>query len=283
MLFATATALGLGVAPGCSPNPTPIASAASPAKQQVDELVQALTPIAGDLTSDLRDRHFHRGEELKAKAMAGPREVGLAALERLRQGAPLGDDQLPIQEIERGLLAVGAHAAPDDARPLLENLVLQYWPSLSLRTEALICLADTSPARALEILEPWVTKAKLNQTTPPAEFIVKAWVAACEKTGRSPVPELADIATNLFYDQTGRVRAVKTLGRYKDPLATQALSAILIESTGDGYLRRMAAQGLRDTLPTETACDIFRKVADREADQNLLLFLLDLLEKSCGR
>ena len=86
-----------------------------------------------------------------------------------------------------------------------------------------------------------------------------------------------------FYDETARIKATKALGQYKDPLATQAISSILIESTGDGYLRRMAAQGLHDTLPGETSCDIFRRVADREADMNLLRFLLDMLEKNCGR
>lgn len=284
--IAAAAVVGVGLMGprlgGCSPSPAPLA-AATPAQQQIDELIAALTPIAADLTSNVKDRHLHRAQELKARAMAGPREVGLVALERLRRGAPPGDDGLPIQEVEQGLLAVASHAAPEDARPLLENLVLQYGPSLSLRTEALLCLADTSPARALEILAPWVTKAKPNQTMPPAEFIVDAWITACTKTGRSPVPELADVATNLFYDETARIKATKALGQYKDPLATQALSAILIESTGDGYLRRMAAQGLHDTLPGETSCDIFRRVADREADMNLLRFLLDMLEKNCGR
>lgn len=275
-----ATALGWGVS--CNPTPTPSVSAATPAERQIEELVEALTPLPGDLTSDIKDRHLHHAQELLAKAKAGPRELGLAALARLRRGAPPGDDGLPIQDVERGLLAVGAYAAPDDARPLLENLVLNYGPSLSLRTEALINLSETSPARTLEILAPWVRKAKPNQTMPPAEFIVRAWVTACEKTGRSPVPELADVATNLFYDETGRIAATKLLGKYKDPLATQALSAILVESTGDGYLRRMAAQGLRETLSSETLCEVLRKVADREMDMNMQRFLVDMIEKSCG-
>lgn len=268
---------------GCERAPAPVVSAETPYGKQIEELVQALTPLPADLTSDLLDRHLHRGQELLAQAKAGPRELGLAALQRLREGAPAGDDGLPVQEVERGLLQVGAYAAPDDARPLLENLVTQYGPSLHLRTEALICLADTSPARALELLKPMVTKARPNQTMPPAEFIVRAWVTACEKTGRSPVKELVDVATNLFYDPTARVAAVKLLRNYEDPLARQALTTILIESTGDGYLRRMAAQGLRDTLSPEEACAIFRQVADREADLNMLKFLADLLEKNCGR
>ncbi|MBI5364987.1 MAG: hypothetical protein HZA53_17550 [Planctomycetes bacterium] len=281
--LATALCALLGTAWLACAKPKGAAPASSPTQVQLDELVKALTPLPADLTSNLLDQHLHRGQELLAAAKAGPRELGIAALQRLRQGAPKGDDGLPIQEVERGLLQAAAYSAPDDARPLLENLVLQYGPTLHLRTEALICLADTSPARALEILEPMVTKARPTQTMPPAEFIVRAWVTACTKTGRSPVKELADVATNLFYDQTGRTAAVKLLGDYADPLAIQALTAILVESTGDGYLRRMATQGLVRQLSREDACSVFLKVADREADQNMLLFLRDVLEKNCGR
>lgn len=285
-------ALAFGVAPGagagCGPSnaasgtATP-GSARTPAEQQVDELVEALVPLPLDLTSDILDRHWHHGQELLANAKAGGREVGLAALQRLRQGAPQDEKGIPYQNVELGLLATAAYAAPDDARPLLDALITQYGAGMHLRTEALIYLADTQPAHALELIEPWVTKTRPNQTMPPAEFIVASWAHACDLTGRSPVPQLADVATNLFYDQTGRVRAVKLLGKYKDPLGAQALQAILIESTGDGYLRRMAAQSLRDTLPREDACAILRVVSQREADLNMLKFLADLLEKHCGQ
>ena len=126
-----------------------------------------------------------------------------------------------------------------------------------------------------------VAKAHPNRTQPPAEFIVRSWVTACDHTGRSPVPELADVATNLFADETARILAVKELGHRPEPLALQSLQAILIESTGDGYLRRMAAQGLRDSLPKESGCEIFERVASREADLNFAQFLADLLQKHC--
>lgn len=269
---------------GCGPSGQAASKAGkSPEVAQIDELVEALTPIAPDLTSDILDRHWHHGQELLAKAKAGPRAVGLVALQRLREGAPKDEKGVPIQPVELGLLSVAAHAAPEDARPLLEALVLQFGPSLYLRTEALLCLAETSPQRALEILEPMVTKARPTQTMPPAEFIVGAWIIACDKTGRSPVKELADVATNLFYDETARIKATKELGKRKEPLAAKALSAILIESTGDGYLRRMASQGLRDVLSREDACEIFRQVFDREADENMKRFLLDMIEKNCGK
>lgn len=279
VLFGTPALVG-----GCGPsNAAPATPGArTAAEKQIDELVEALVPLPLDLTSDILDRHFHHGQELLAKAKAGGRAVGLAALQRLREGAPQDEKGVPYQNVELGLLAAAAYAAPEDARPLLDALITQYGAGMHLRTEALLYMADTQPAHTLELIEPWVTKTRPNQTMPPAEFIVASWEHACELTGRSPVPQLADVATNLFYDQTGRVRAVKLLGKYRDPLGAQALQAIVIESTGDGYLRRMAAQSLRDSLSQEDACAIFRIVAQREADLNMLKFLSDLLEKHCG-
>jgi hypothetical protein len=45
----------------------------------------------------------------------------------------------------------------------------------------------------------------------------------------------------------------------------------------------MAAQGLRDTLSREDGCEVFKKVAEREADLNFIEFLRDLIEKNCSR
>ncbi len=258
----------------------PAVAVAPAARQQIEELIEALKPLSPDLTSDILDRHFHLGQERLARAKSSSREVGLAALQRLREGAPTDKEGVPIQPVEIGLLQAAAHAAPEDTRPLLEALVTQSGQSLYLRTEALLCLADTSPNRALEILEPMVTKARPNQTMPPAEFLVGAWITACGHTGRSPVKELADVATNLYYDETARIKAVKALRNYREPLASQTLMAMLIESTGDGYLRRMAAQGLLQLLSREDACRVLNTVLSREADPDLIRFLQDMIEKN---
>ncbi len=268
-----AAALG----PGCSDR----ASASDSAKAvtpeaRVQELVEVLTPLDATVTSDVLDQKFLRGQELLAELRAAGPDVGRAALRALGSG-----DHQPI-DIERGLLDIASHAAPQETRPLLESLVTEYGPSLALRTEAVMLLAETSPQRAIEILEPIVARSRSSQTLPAGEFLVKSWVIACEKTGRSPVKELARVATDLFQEQAARIRATKELGRHDDPLATKALQAILIESTGDGYIRRMAVQGLRNTLPRESACAVFQRVAEREADMNFAKFLADTLEKHCA-
>jgi hypothetical protein len=260
-------------------NPAQAAQESAATQARLAELVAALTPLKTTETSDVTDKKFLQGQKLLAELRAGGRDVGLEALRVLRI-TPTKDTPRPLA-VERGLLDVAAHAAPEDARPLLAALVTQYGASLELRTEATLLLAETSPAAAIEVLEPMVAKARPTQTWPPQEFLVQAWVNACEKTGRSPVKELADVATNLFMDETARIRATKELGKHTEPLATQALQAILVESTGDGYLRRMAAQGIRDSLPAESACAIFEKTAEHEADMNFAKFLADLLDKNC--
>lgn len=264
-------ALTAGSCREATPPPPPMSPEA-----RVAELVQALTPIQETVTSDITDAHFHRGMELTAELSAAGPEVGRAALRALQAR------QEKVVAVERGLLTVAAKAATQDSLPLLENLVSQYGPSLDLRTEAALLLGEVAPERALPILEPMVLRRVRNQTTPPVEFLVVAWVTACDKTGRSPVPELCDVATNLFQEGSARVRAVKELGKRPDPRGEKALRAILVESTGDGYLRRMAAQSLLATLPRESACAVFREVGDKEADVNFLHFLAEMIDKNCG-
>jgi hypothetical protein len=255
-------------------------SAAAPGtpKERIDRLVALLTPLAKTVTSDKTDQQFIAGQELTAQLSAAGPEVGRAALDRLRE---VPDGKRP-QAVERGLLTVAAHAAPEDSRVLLENLVTQYGTDIALRTEATLLLAEVHPQRALTILEPFVRKARQSQTLPPQEFLVRAYTTACENTKTDPVPALADAAANMFMDEAARVRCVKELGNHPgNALAEKALAAILIESTGDGYLRRMAVQGLIKILPRESVCSLLTQVADKEADTNMLLFLRDTLDKFC--
>ena len=252
---------------------------------RIEELIAILTPLEETVTSDVSDARLIRGRELEGELSAGGREVGLAALEALKhvhERQSLRGKGERVIAVERGLLTVAARAAPEDTRPLLRALSTEYGAALDLRTEAMLLWAETSPEEALEALEPIVVQSRQSKTSPPQEFVVKAFVIACEKTGRSPVQALATVATDLFQEGAARVRAVKELGRHTDPLAQQALQTILVESTGDGYLRRMATQSILASLPAESACAIFAKVADKEADMNFLRFLADVLEKNCA-
>jgi hypothetical protein len=116
---------------------------------------------------------------------------------------------------------------------------------------------------------------------PDDEFLVRGWVVACELLGRSPVDELADVATNLMMQDAARHYATQELGRFHEPKGRKALETVLIESTGNGYIRRKAAQSLQASLPAETACALFRHVLEREADINFQAFLQDVIARNC--
>ena len=65
-------------------------------------------------------------------------------------------------------------------------------------------LAEVAPETYFEAMEPWVTRrGRAEMTMPNDEFIVRGWVIACEKSGRSPVPILADVVTNLLMEDAG--------------------------------------------------------------------------------
>lgn len=268
-----ALALAL-LAPACDDGQAAAPKPPGP-EAEIAALVEAYTPLDRTVTSDVEDAKFVTQIQTLERCAQGGVEVGRVALARLR--APHERNV----GIEKALLTVAARAATDDTLPLLEKLVQEYGSALELRTEAVLLLAEVAPERALQILEPLIGKSKQNMTLPPFEFLVVAWANACAKTGRSPVPELASVATNLFMEDSARVRAVAELGKHKDPRAEAALRTILVESTGNGYLRRKAVQSLHAILPAETACVLFQTVASKEADLNFLKFLADALDKWC--
>ncbi|MFT7487275.1 MAG: HEAT repeat protein, partial [Candidatus Paceibacteria bacterium] len=84
-----------------------------------------------------------------------------------------------------------------------------------------------------------------------------------------------------YKDDAARHQAVKELGKHKTPHAHMALRQILVESTGNAYLRRKAAQAIKESFPREEACAIFAEISTMEADNNFLLFLADMIEDNC--
>jgi len=255
-----------------------VAREVSPEAQAVvDELLAVLERPDPTLTSDHHDRWFHAQKACMAELLErGDVDLGIAALRTWEKYA--GEDTLRRQS----LLTVAAHNAPEESRGILEHLMLTFGYRMVDRAEATRLLAETSPERFLEAARPFVLRrGRPRQTMPNDEFFVQGWVSACEKVGRSPVPEMAEVVTNLMMEPYARTIAAKTLGRYPDPLGRKALETALIESSGDGYLRRKAAQAIRDSVPAEEACTLFSHVLSREADINFAIFLRDLIESNC--
>jgi hypothetical protein len=242
---------------------------------QLDELIELRRPLDETVTSNITDKRLHAERALRGRLQEAGREVGVAALAALKQR---GEDQIDVQI---GLLDVAAHAAPEDSRELLVNLIETSGPELGLRTEAVVLLAETSPARALEVLEPLIVDPIRNQTMPAMERMIEGFIVACSKTGHSPVDALCDVTTDFKHEPAARVRAVRELGKHPVPKSRKALEEIVVESSGDQYIRRIAAQALRESLPRETACGIFQRIASYEVDVNFQGFLFDLIEDNC--
>ncbi len=246
-------------------------------RARVAEMIEVLIPLDQTLTSDYHDRHFVRQQKLVEELMHGDLEVGIAALRAYVEYR--GEETL----VRDGLLTVAAYAATDESRELLSHLVLDYGHPIDDRTYALTLLAETSPGIFRELAEPMVHRHEgLAHTMPPDEFWIRGWVTASEQLGLSPVEALADVVTNLRMEQYARHFAAEALGRYPgDPLGAKALEAVMVESSGNGYLRRKAAQALRVSIPREGACELFYHVFSHEADVDFRAFLGDMLEEHC--
>lgn len=242
---------------------------------RVLDLVEALTPLDETFTGDVKDAWFQNTVEKKAALKILPPEYGREALRYLRE---VGDEAIGV---EVGLLEVAAHSDPEGTAPYLEELIFEYGYPMHQRAEAVTLLAEIRPERAMELFDPHLREARHHRTYPDAEFFVRGYIDAARARRADPTDLLVDVATNLWHQDAARHFAVGELGNHPSEYARQALEITLTESTGNGYLRRKAAQALRDSLPRETACQIFANVANKEADRNMLAFLIDMINENC--
>jgi len=202
-------------------------------------------------------------------------ELGLEAL-RVFQERPDA-----ITEVRRALLDVGGHLCPERTRPILVELITTFGEDPGLRVEACRVLADTSPQTACDVLGDILREERPRTTYPPTERMLDAWIRAARTLEIDQADFLSTIAVDLQKDNSTRTLAVKTLGTIKSPIGRQALESVLVESTGNHYLRRKAAQSLLVTIPRDEFCALIRQVFSRESDQHFQQFLADVLEDNC--
>lgn len=257
------------------PEDLPIGQAA---RDEVIEFVRAMQPLKESLTSDHHDRQFILNQRAARRLASSPdKEVGWAALHAFTN--------YPGQHtnVRRELLIIGAKASPKEAAPLLETLAFTYGWSIADRAEAVLLLGEVDPEALMLGARPYLERqGKPFQTAPPDEFYLRGWIKACEVTGRDPVPMLAQCAMNLALEQYTRHLAVEELGKHTDdPLARGALEAALVESTGNGYIRKKAGQSILAGYSREEACKILERVASREADINMARWLDETIQENC--
>lgn len=274
----------------CGPaGDTPVAQASSaeghprPAVPEATEgeratlqaLLESFVPPPLDATSDVYDSwRLRRDAALREASQGGP-GLGALALETWRQNPGLGVDA------QMGLVEVGARAAPEYARQDLLDLASTYGPHFALRERAIALLGELFPTDAYAFLEPLLADADRGETFPPEEHLLRAFLDAAQRTERDPTRTLALIATDMHREETARHLAVRTLGDYRSVHAREALIGTLIESTGNMYLRRLAAQSLRRAVEAEELCELLEDIIANEANTHVQIFLLDILNEDC--
>lgn len=251
------------------------ADAAEVATREIRDLVTALTPPPLDALPVEKSEFYQNRKRALERLRQASEAHGLAALERLRKDPPA------LTEVRCGLLDVAAHAAPKATEPLLVELVTTFGADLGLRREAAELLGQCLPETALTVLEPILRERYDGRTYPPEERLLSAWLTAMERLGRDPVPLLALAATDLHRPMDVRHFATRALGRFPSPQGRQALETLMVESSGNGYIRRMALQALEQSLPKEEFCALARRVQENEADTDFILVIESALEKSC--
>jgi HEAT repeat protein len=258
--------------PACDP----VSSAASGApKSEIQDLMTALTPPpATEIPTVKSEWHLTRKRTLE-RLRSASRAHGLEALRVYREEPPA------LPEVRAGLLDVAAHTAPEESAELLVELTTTFGEELLVRTRATELLGECLSARAALVLEPILHGRADGRTYPPEERMLDAWVTAMERLELDPVPLLALIATDIQRAQDVRHSATRALGRHDSPQSRQALHVLLVESTGNGYIRRLALQSLRELLPRAEFCELAKTVQSREADTEFIEFLESALNRDC--
>ena len=256
-------------------NPTSAAKACPGPTREVLDLVTALTPPAQDAVPVVKSEwHLTRKRTLERMRKGDP-ELGAEALRVYREEKP------PMPEVRAGLLDIAAHTAPELTSALLEELVTTFGEDMHVRRAATELFGRSAPARAREVLEPILRERYDGRTYPPEEQLLAAWLEAEESLGLDPVPLLSLITTDLQRPQDVRHLATRSLGRFPSGQGRQALEAVLVESSGNGYIRRLAVQALEESLPKEELCPLVKRIQDNESDPAMIDFLESMLVTHC--
>jgi len=266
----------------CNGEPQAKTTVPNDADRQIRDLVAALAPAPASANSAVQNDWFNRFREVSDRIRTAGPAVGQAALDKFHES----DDE-PLA-MRRGLLRAAGYNLPVETAPLLEAIFEQYGEDLGLRTAAIEMLSETSPADAIRLIQPIIEKRRPGKTYPEAERLVECYAKAALalELGKEAQLVLSSYATDLFLDQTGRVMAIKALADYPGSHTRETLRTVLVESTGNGYLRRISVKSLVklaevDPETNTVLCDLINEVMTKEVDLNFQQHLINILEKHC--
>jgi len=251
------------------------AKAAAVANREIRDLITALTPAPPTSVPVEKSEHFATRKRTLERLRAASQAHGIEALRVYREEAP----ELP--EVRAGLLDIAAHTAPKACEELLVELVTTFGEDMLVRRAATELLGACMPERAVQVLEPILRERYDGRTYPPEDRMLDSWILAKEKLREDPVPLVALVATDLQRAQDVRHLATRALGRHDSPLSRQALETLLVESSGNGYIRRIALQSLLAILPRPTFCELAKRIQSNEADTEFIVVLQSALDANC--
>lgn len=244
-------------------------------QREIRDLITAVTKLPATATAAEQDAWHPRRKLTLERLRAAGVELGRQALREYKARAKDSVD------VRIGLLDVAAHAAPEDTLPVLLALFEDASADMTLRRNSVRWIGSTAPEKALEIFEPILRLTRPTKTYPSSAVLLDAWNDAALKLGEDRSALLAHAATNLSEEQETRTYAARRLGEFQSLIGRKALEALLIESAGNNYLRRVAAQALEASVPAEELCPHLEQVLSNEADIVFAEFLDNMIQKIC--
>ena len=258
-----------------SPSPASTKTTGILAEQMIGDMVAAFTPPEESVVSAVKDDWLRRRRQIMARMKKGDEQLGGLLIQAFRTGKEY------IIPVRSGLIEAAAYANPKAATPILVELIQNYGEDIGLRTDACRFIGETAPEKAIEVLGGILFSTERSSTMPNEEAMLSGWLEGHRKLGQAPGIQLANIATDIQRDHSTRHLAIRALGEYPSKISFSALDEVIHESSGNSYMRILAAQSMVAIGEPEQYCPIFALVYDRESDINFQIFLADMIEVHC--
>ena len=245
------------------------------AEQRIGDMVAAFTPPEATTTSAVQDDWLRRRRATMARMKQGDEELGALLVQAFLTRKELS---VPVRS---GLIEAAAYANPEAATPVLVQIIENYGEDIGLRTDACRFIGVTAPEVAIETLGEILFDTDRAATGPDDEALLDGWLDAHRELDRDPGRNLADLATDIGRDNATRHLAIRALGQYPSKLSESALEEVLLESSGNSYMRILAVQSLIEITEREHFCPLLIRVFERESDINFQLFLENTINEYC--
>ncbi|WP_145189593.1 hypothetical protein [Planctomycetes bacterium Pla163] len=159
----------------------------------------------------------------------------------------------------------------------LTERIENYSSALGERNKACELLGAYCPQTAIAVLGPLLLPDRRGTTLPDSEFILAGYLTAAKTLGTDTHDILCAIAVEARMDGRTRTIALRELAPQATPRSIAIFENVMVESTGDAYLRRVAVQSYIAAVPKERALEHLTRTRDREADMNMQGYLEDVL------